>query len=394
MLRDCPVPLSTMGRGLDRGPGLLPGRGRSGRHAATLGGAGPTMTWSGPACERSVREAVRIAATRGSCCPGPPLARSSVNAGLVQVAAAAGSSRRHKQAAVREIREETGLEISAAQVGPPRWRRIGDLDRARAPAAPARGGRPVRLDADAPPVTDGGRTAEELEEYVDARWWDVADVLGQHRALLPRPAARAAARVPGRRELTEPFERLELRRRPSPPPGAPPVPAAPSPRPTTSMTNTRLSFFLMPALAGRPPARSRAPAGSRASPGCRPARPPGPFPARQHLPPPSWKLNGRPAATDGQVLPNTLPVRQIEPTYCATTVSPLASFGPVPLISVVTDSLAGGAFFGMLMAGAWPAVAVTVGSRRRRWRPASRSPPASRSTAGAGRSPRPGCRCP
>ena len=27
ILRDCPVPLSTMGRGLDRGPGLLPGRG-------------------------------------------------------------------------------------------------------------------------------------------------------------------------------------------------------------------------------------------------------------------------------------------------------------------------------------------------------------------------------
>ena len=53
------------------------------------------------------------------------------------------------------------------------------------------------------------------------------------------------------------------------------------------------------------------------------------------------RLAGRRLA-DGQDALKTLPVRQIEPTYWATTVSPLASFGPVPLIRVVTDSLAGG----------------------------------------------------
>src|SRR5258708_4245562 len=80
--------------------------------------------------------------------------------------------------------------------------------------------------------------------------------------------------------------------------------------------------------------------------------------------PPSWKLNGRPpgAADGGQVLLNTLPVRQMEPTYWATTVWPLASFGPEPLISVVTDSLAGGVFLGTAMTGDCPDAAVTVGS--------------------------------
>src|SRR3984957_15758459 len=80
--------------------------------------------------------------------------------------------------------------------------------------------------------------------------------------------------------------------------------------------------------------------------------------------PPSWKLNGRPcgSAADGQVALNTLPVRQIEPTYCATTVSPVTSFGPEPLIRVVTDRPAGGELFGTVMTGAWPGFAVTVGS--------------------------------
>jgi hypothetical protein len=66
---------------------------------------------------------------------------------------------------------------------------------------------PVQLDADRPPVTDGGRTPEELEEYVEARWWDIGDLLasperfypGQLPALLPAFLAGA--------DLTEPFER-------------------------------------------------------------------------------------------------------------------------------------------------------------------------------------------
>src|SRR5215469_15475381 len=80
--------------------------------------------------------------------------------------------------------------------------------------------------------------------------------------------------------------------------------------------------------------------------------------------PPAWKLSSCPAAlcADGQDVANCLPVRQLTPTYCATTVSPLATFGPEPWISVVTDSFEGGEFFGTVTTGAWPGFAVTDGS--------------------------------
>src|SRR5215475_1304236 len=79
---------------------------------------------------------------------------------------------------------------------------------------------------------------------------------------------------------------------------------------------------------------------------------------------PSWKANGSPAGwlLDGQEALNTLPVRQFAPTYCATTVSLSVSVGPEPWIRVVTESLDGGALFGIVTTGCWPAVAVTVGS--------------------------------
>src|ERR1700722_3162504 len=79
---------------------------------------------------------------------------------------------------------------------------------------------------------------------------------------------------------------------------------------------------------------------------------------------PRLKLNGCPvgACADGQEVLKTLPVRQILPTYCATTVSPFTSFGPEPLINVVTDRPLGGELFGTVITGAAPALALTAGS--------------------------------
>src|SRR5215472_10001089 len=59
---------------------------------------------------------------------------------------------------------------------------------------------------------------------------------------------------------------------------------------------------------------------------------------------------------------NTWPLRQMAPVYWTTTVSPAATAGPVPLIRTLVVRFFGGLPLGILIVGAAPAVAVTVGS--------------------------------
>src|SRR5512135_3188364 len=74
---------------------------------------------------------------------------------------------------------------------------------------------------------------------------------------------------------------------------------------------------------------------------------------------PIVKPNGWPRDHDES---NTLPVRQITPTYWVTTVCPLATTGPDPLISVLLTRLVGALCPELtVMAGAVPVLALTVG---------------------------------
>src|SRR5215470_9852201 len=57
----------------------------------------------------------------------------------------------------------------------------------------------------------------------------------------------------------------------------------------------------------------------------------------------------------------TVPDFQMAPTYCTTTVWPLTMAGPVPLTRVLVTSLAGGLPGGILIFGAVPVTAVTLG---------------------------------
>jgi 8-oxo-dGTP pyrophosphatase MutT (NUDIX family) len=202
-LRDCPVPLSTMGRGLADDMAYFLAAAAAGRHAAALpGGAG-----GGYDLERScVRVVLRDRAGRILLFRAVLASRTAghwweLPGGGIEP----GES--YQQAAVRELREETGLEISLAQVSSPRWRRTSTWT--------ARGVRrlqhevvvTVQLDAYAPPVTDGGRTAEELAEYVEARWWNVADVIASTERFYPGRLPELLPAVLAGAEIAEPFER-------------------------------------------------------------------------------------------------------------------------------------------------------------------------------------------
>jgi 8-oxo-dGTP pyrophosphatase MutT (NUDIX family) len=86
------------------------------------------------------------------------------------------------EAAVREIREETGLVLDLAQIGAPAWRCDSTWR--------SRGKRRLQHEvvgfaqvaADQPAIVDGGRSPAEIEDYVTARWWQVPEITqGQER---------------------------------------------------------------------------------------------------------------------------------------------------------------------------------------------------------------------
>ena len=110
-------------------------------------------------------------------------------------------------AAVREVREETGLVLDPAQVGQPTWRRDTTWR--------SRGKRRLqhevvvlaRVAADQPAIVDGGRTPEELEDYVTARWWQVPEITGSQVRFYPARLPELLPRFLAGEHIDEPFER-------------------------------------------------------------------------------------------------------------------------------------------------------------------------------------------
>jgi 8-oxo-dGTP pyrophosphatase MutT (NUDIX family) len=115
------------------------------------------------------------------------------------------------EAAVRELREETGIFIAAPQVGAPSWRRTASFRH--------RGTRhvqdevivAVRLQGAGPDVDESLRLDYEREDYFGFRWWPVAEITGV------RSDSGAARFYPGQlptllgpflagEEIDEPFE--------------------------------------------------------------------------------------------------------------------------------------------------------------------------------------------
>lgn len=110
-------------------------------------------------------------------------------------------------ATIREIREETGLLLDPAQVRPPTWRRDSTWR--------SRGRRRLQheivvhaqLAADQPPITDGGRTPEEAEDYVTARWWHVPEITRGRERFYPGRLPELLPRFLAGETIDEPFER-------------------------------------------------------------------------------------------------------------------------------------------------------------------------------------------
>jgi 8-oxo-dGTP pyrophosphatase MutT (NUDIX family) len=103
----------------------------------------------------------------------------------------------YAEAAVRELAEETGIRVGVERVGPANWRRTSYWCRREVWHLQHEVVVAVELDASVVELDVGGRTQEEMEDYVEERWWSMPEIA----------AARCTERFyPGRLpDLLEPF---------------------------------------------------------------------------------------------------------------------------------------------------------------------------------------------
>ena len=118
-----------------------------------------------------------------------------------------GPGESYLEAAVREIREETGLILDPGQVRPPSWRRDTTWV--------SRGQRRLqhevvvlaRLAAERPAIVDGGRTPQEVADFVTFRWWPVAEITASRRRFYPGRLPELLPVFLAGEHIDEPFER-------------------------------------------------------------------------------------------------------------------------------------------------------------------------------------------
>jgi 8-oxo-dGTP pyrophosphatase MutT (NUDIX family) len=111
------------------------------------------------------------------------------------------------EAAVREIREETGIDLDPGQVGPPSWRRDTTWR--------SRGLRRLQhevvvhaqVPADEPAIVDGGRTPQEVEDFVRARWWQPGEITASRARFYPGRLPELLPSFLAGQTIDEPFER-------------------------------------------------------------------------------------------------------------------------------------------------------------------------------------------
>ncbi len=109
-------------------------------------------------------------------------------------------------AAVREIREETGLALDPGEVSPPSWRRDTTWR--------SRGIRRLqhevvvfaRVAAEQPVIADGGRTQEEVEDYVTSRWWRLEEIAASQERFYPGRLPELLPAFLAGETIDEPFE--------------------------------------------------------------------------------------------------------------------------------------------------------------------------------------------
>ncbi len=96
----------------------------------------------------------------------------------------------YAEAALRELREETGIVVAPERVGLPIWRRDASFRHRDRRHLQHEVVVEVALGAIGRAIDVSGRLDSELEDYFDFRWWPISEIVASDALFYPRSLPR------------------------------------------------------------------------------------------------------------------------------------------------------------------------------------------------------------
>lgn len=109
-------------------------------------------------------------------------------------------------AAIRELREETGLVVTRGQLGPPNWRRLASFRCRHERRLQHEVVVTASLPASRPAIDESQQLDYEKEDYFGYRWWPVVQVLGSTERFYPGQLPALLGAFLDGEDIDEPFE--------------------------------------------------------------------------------------------------------------------------------------------------------------------------------------------
>jgi len=113
----------------------------------------------------------------------------------------------YTQAALRELREETGIEVAAGCIETPRWRRQIEYIYRGTCWHQHELVTLVRLDESSPGIDDSLRVGNEREDVLGARWWSIQQIAASDERFYPLSLATVLPRFLSGESIEEELER-------------------------------------------------------------------------------------------------------------------------------------------------------------------------------------------